>query len=84
MTYDYTTGTMYCVAGASESEMNLYAANIKTGAITLLMQTEQNFMSIAAARDGMLYAIENSQYAVTDHLCGRYRYAVRYDRFHGL
>lgn len=67
MTYDYTTGTMYCVAGASESEMNLYAANIKTGAITLLMQTEQNFMSIAAARDGMLYAIENSQYAVTGY-----------------
>ena len=61
MTYDYTTGTMYCVAGNSEDEMNLYVADIATGKVALLKQTEQNFMSIAAARDGKLYAIENSK-----------------------
>ena len=61
MTYDYTTGTMYCVAGNSEDEMNLYVADIATGKVALLKQTEQNFMSIAAAKDGKLYAIENSK-----------------------
>ena len=61
MTYDYTTGTMYCVAGNSEDEMNLYVADVATGKVALLKQTEQNFMSIAAARDGKLYAIENSK-----------------------
>ena len=60
MTYDYATGTMFAVAGASEDDMNLYMIDMETGKIHLLMQTEQNFMSIASAEDGMLYAIENS------------------------
>ena len=60
MTYDYATGTMYAVAGASESDTNLYVVNMDNGAVTLLMQTEQKFMSIGAVRDGILYAIENS------------------------
>ena len=61
MTYDYVTGNMYCVAGYSEEEMNLYMADINTGKLVLLKHTEQNFMSIAAADDGKLYAIENSK-----------------------
>ena len=59
MTYDYNTSTMYCVAGAGSEDSNLYAVNMKTGKLTLVMQTEQFFMSLAAGPDG-LYAVEHS------------------------
>ena len=60
MTYDYTTSTMYAVAGPSENASDLFVVNMETGELTLLMETAEFFMSIAAGPDGKLYAIENS------------------------
>ena len=61
MTYDYTTSTMYAVAGPSDNDSELYVFDMETGALTLLMSTEQFFMSLAAGPDGVLYAMENSK-----------------------
>ena len=60
MTYDYTTSTMYAVAGPNGAS-DFYAVNMKTGELVLLIQTEQFFMSLTASPDGTLYAIEKSQ-----------------------
>ena len=61
MTYDYNTSTMFAVAGPSEYDADLYVVNMETGELTLFMQPDQFFMSLAAGPDGKLYAIENSQ-----------------------
>ena len=61
MTYDYTTSTMYAVAGATDTDSDLYMMNMETGELIQVMQTAQFFMSLAAAEDGTLYAMENSQ-----------------------
>ena len=61
MTYDYNTSTMYAVAGPSENDADLYIVNMETGELTLFMETTEFFMSLAAGRDGKIYAIENSQ-----------------------
>lgn len=60
MTYDYVTDTLYCTGGGGSEDLDIYIIDRKTGAATLLLNTEQNFMSIAAGRDGYLYAVENS------------------------
>ncbi len=59
MTYDYATSTMYAIAGPSDNDSNLYVVDLKTGALIMLMQTEQFFMSLAATDDG-LFAMEGS------------------------
>ena len=60
MTYDYVTSTMYVLAGASEDNTELYVADMETGKLTLLMETEPLFLAIAAGTEGKLYLIENS------------------------
>ena len=65
MTYDYTTGTMFAVAGAGETDTDLYILDMETGAATLLMKTEPLFLGLAAGPNGILYAMESSQ-AVLD------------------
>ena len=60
MTYDYVTSCMYILAGASEDNTDLYVADMETGEIILLMETDPMLMAIAAAPGGKLYAIENS------------------------
>ncbi len=60
MTYDYTTGTMYAVAGPSDSASDLFIVNMKTGALIPCMTFDQFMMSIAAAPDGTLYAMATS------------------------
>lgn len=62
MTYDYTTGTMYAVAGFNDSSSDLYMVNMETGKLVPLMSTEPFFMSLAAAADGTLYGISASEY----------------------
>ena len=64
MTYDYATSTMYAVAGPSENASDLFVVNMETGELTLLMETAEFFMSIAAGPDGKLYAVENSREAM--------------------
>ena len=66
MTYDYATSTMYAVAGPSDNASNLYVVDLETGALILLMETEQFFMNLAATRDG-LYAMENSVAEVDEY-----------------
>ena len=61
ITYDYTTGTMYALAGPDDSSTDLYMVNMNTGALIPVMQTEPFFMSIAAAPDGTLYAMAASE-----------------------
>ena len=61
ITYDYTTGTMYALAGPDDSATDLYMVNMNTGALIPVMQTEPFFMSIAATADGTLYAMAASE-----------------------
>lgn len=61
ITYDYTTGTMYAVAGHDDSSTDLFMVNMANGALIPVMETEPFFMSIAAAPDGTLYAMEASK-----------------------
>ncbi len=60
MTYDYATSTMYAVAGPSDNASDVYMINMETGELTLMLETEQFFMSIAAGADGKIYAMEKS------------------------
>ncbi len=60
MTYDYTTSTMFAVASVGGEATDLYIVDMATGELVLMMQTEENFMSLAATEDGILYAIKNS------------------------
>ncbi|MGN0999209.1 MAG: S8 family serine peptidase, partial [Faecousia sp.] len=59
MTYDYTTSTMYALAGPNTSS-DFYAVDMETGELILIAQTEQFFMSLTASPDGTLYAMEKS------------------------
>ncbi len=61
MTYDYATATMYAVAGAGSEGSDLYVMNMDNGALTLLMNTDQFFMSLAASDSGVLYAMASSE-----------------------
>ena len=61
ITYDYTTGTMYALAGPDDNATDLYMVNMATGALIPVMQTEPFLMSIAATADGTLYAIASSE-----------------------
>lgn len=60
MTYDYTTSTMYALAGSSEDNTDLYVVDMETGEVNLLMKVDPLLMALAAAPGGKLYAIENS------------------------
>ena len=66
MTYDYTTSTMYALAGPSDNDTDLYVFDVETGALIPLMQPEQFFMSLAAGPDGKLYAMETSKEVIVD------------------
>ena len=66
MTYDYTTSTMYAVAGPSDNDSDLFVFDLETGALIPLLKTEQFFLSLAAGPEGKLYAMENSKATVVD------------------
>ena len=66
MTYDYTTSTMFAVAGPSDNASDLFIFNMENGELIPLLQTEQFFLSLAAGPDGTLYAMENSQEIISD------------------
>lgn len=61
ITYDYTTGTMYAVAGHDETSADLFMVNMASGALIPVMEIEPFFMSIAAAPDGTIYAMAASE-----------------------
>ncbi len=58
MTYDYTRSVMYCVAGNTFTDTDLYAIDLATGKLTFIMETPF-LMSLAATEEGLLYAAEN-------------------------
>ncbi len=67
MTYDYSTGTMYAVAGPYSTTTDLYAVDMATGELYLIMNTEPLFITLTAASNGKLYAMENSVEVVTGY-----------------
>ena len=60
MAFDYTTGTMYALAGSSTAT-DLYMVNMETGKLVECLLTEPMFMSLAIDGDGTIYAMENSK-----------------------
>ena len=62
MTFDYTTGTMYAVAGYNDSSSDLYMVNMENGELISVMNTEPFFTSIAADENGTLYGMAASEY----------------------
>ncbi len=62
MTYDPLNGVMYALAGYDQAGENtdLFVMDMTTGAVTMMLATEPHFMSLAAGRDGILYAIDTS------------------------
>lgn len=60
MAYDYTTGTMYAVAGPSSNSSDLYYVDLSTGKLISCMTTELMFMSLAVDSEGTLYAMAPS------------------------
>ena len=62
MTYDYTTGTMYAIAGSGgeSNDNDLYVVDMSDGRILPILQLEEGFMSVTASDSGVLYAMKNS------------------------
>ena len=61
MTFDYSTGTMYAVAGYNDNSSDLYMVDMNNGRLIQVMQTEPFFMSLAADAEGNLYGIAASE-----------------------
>ena len=61
MAYDYTTGTMYAVAGAGSSNTDLYYVDLATGKLIDCMITEPMFMSLTVDANGTIYAMAASE-----------------------
>ena len=59
MAFDYTTGTMYAVAGTT-SATDLYIVNLATGSLIECLSTDPFFMSLAIDENGTIYAMEKS------------------------
>ncbi len=66
MTYDPATATMYAVASYdnSGSDTSIFILDMETGAVTEFMDVDATIMSIAAGRDGVLYAMSKSEQVV--------------------
>ena len=76
MSYDYTTSTMFALAGPTEAESDLYMVDMETGALTRVMEIEEMLISLAAGPEGKLYAMENnsSYLYVIDPAAGTYEF----------
>ena len=61
MTFDYTTGTMYALAGYNDNSSDLYMVDMNTGRLIQVMQTAPFFVSLAADAEGNLYGIAASE-----------------------
>ncbi len=60
MAFDYTTGTMYAVAG-STSASSLYIVNLNGGSLIESMTYDPFLMSLAIDENGTIYAMARSQ-----------------------
>jgi uncharacterized protein YjdB/fibronectin type 3 domain-containing protein len=66
MTFDYTTGTMYAVAGYNDSSSDLYMVNMENGKLASCISTEPFFTSIVADENGTLYGMAASEYVYNE------------------
>ncbi len=66
MAYDYTTGTMYALAGAGSNNTDLYYVNMANGKLVECMITDPMFMSLAIDKDGTIYAMASSETSELD------------------
>ena len=60
MAFDYTTGTMYAVAG-TQTATDLYMINMEDGSLIECVLTEPMFMSLAIDENGTIYAMASSE-----------------------
>ena len=57
LAYDYTTGTMYAVAGPNDDATDLYYVNLETGKLIDCMNLEPMIMSLAIDANGTIYGM---------------------------
>lgn len=65
MAYDYTTSTMYALAGYSDEDSDLYIVDMRNGELLPCLVTDEEtlFMSIAVDANGQMYGITASSMA---------------------
>ena len=63
MAFDYTTGTMYALAGPSDNTTDLYYVNLANGQLIECMATgaDYMFLSLTVDANGTIYAMANSK-----------------------
>ena len=61
MAFDYTTGTMYAVAGPSDNNTDLYYVNLANGQLIECMSVDPMIMSITVDANGTIYGMSASE-----------------------
>ncbi len=61
MAYDYSSATMYALAGYGEAEPDLYMVNMETGRLILVADLQGNYMTLAIDKDGTAYVTDSSE-----------------------
>ena len=61
MAFDYTTGTMYAVAGPNDSATDLYYVNMATGELIECMSIDPMIMSLTVDANGTIYGMAASE-----------------------
>ena len=61
MAYDYTTGTMYAVAGPNDSATDLFYVNMHTGELINCIDLDPMIMSLTVDANGNLYGMAASE-----------------------
>jgi len=61
MAYDYSNGTMYVLAGYTEDNIDLYVADMETGALLQMLNLEGAWLALAAG-EGKVWLMQESQY----------------------
>ncbi len=60
MAYDYTSATMYALAGFGESAPDLYMVNMETGRLIMVADLEGSYKSLAIDADGTAYVTDSA------------------------
>ena len=62
MAFDYTTGTMYAVAGPNDSATDLYYVNMSNGELVECLSVYPMIMSLTVDANGTIYGMAASEY----------------------
>ncbi len=60
MAYDYTTATMYALAGYGETTPDLYMVNMENGRLIMVADLEGSYKSLAIDKDGTAYVTDSA------------------------